>query len=237
MMKRTLSPLLAVVAFLLLSQAASARVIELGANGTPANPRPSCPEQCEVLYRTTAYPGRIGGGRKPYVFPRDGYVLAFTVPLGRPNAEQIRFFEEPPPEGNFGFGRPSVRLALLRKSSRRRTSRDHRLMAQSPLFQVGDYLGSAPTFVLREPIRVRRGWIAAITTPSWLPAFATGLARSNWWRSSRRRGRCGSRSALAPPSAQQRLRSVATWGCGYFTTRPVYTVTYVPDNRRTRSTR
>jgi hypothetical protein len=223
--------MVAVSALLVLPQAASARVIELGSTGTAA--RPSCPAACEVLYQVTAYPGRIGAGRKPYVIPRHGWVVAFTVSLGKPSAEQMRYFRDSPPGGQLGFGNPSVRLSLLRKGTKRSNRNDHRLMAQSRLRRVARFLGSKPTFVLRRPIRVRKGWIAALTTPTWVPAFAVGLSRSNWWRSSRRRGRCGSSSALAPAAPQQQLLSVMTWGCGYFTTRPLYTVTYIPDNRTT----
>jgi hypothetical protein len=231
MSKRFLLPTFVLAAALALPHAASARVIEIGSGGTEASP--SCPAQCEVLYRVTAYPGRIGAGRKPYVIPRDGWVVAFTVRLGKPTAEQLRYFSQDPPAGQLGFGDPAVRLSLLRKGKKRSNRNDHRLMAQSALRRVRRLLGSKPTFVLRRPIRVRRGWIAAITTPTWAPLFAVGLPRSNWWRSSRRRGRCGTTSALAPPAAQQQLLSVFTWGCGYFTTRPLYTVTYIPDNRTT----
>jgi hypothetical protein len=231
MTKRFVLPAALVASVLALPQAASARVVELGEGGTAATP--SCPTQCEVLYQVTGYPAFTGAGTAPYVFRRAGWVVAFSVELGSPSAEQRRYFTEDPPGGQLGFGEPAVRLAILRKGRRRSNRNHHRLMDQSARRNVGRFFGSTPTFVLRRPIRVRRNWIAALTTPTWAPVFAVGLPRSNWWRASRRRGRCGSASALAPPAAQQRLLSVFNWGCRYFTTRPLYTVTYIPDNRVT----
>jgi hypothetical protein len=235
MTKRLLLAGVAVAAVLALAPAASARVIEIGSNGTPASP--SCPERCEVLYRVTAYPGRIGGGLTPYRIPRNGWVVAYSVSLGNPSATQIRYFTQRPPSGQLGFGESAVRLSILRKGKTGVWRNRYRLLAQSRVIRVRSYFGSKPTFVLGRPFRVKTGWIAALTTPTWVPAFAVGLPRSNWWRSSRRRGRCGSSSSLAPPAAQQRLLSVFTWGCGYFTTRPLYTVTYIPDNRKTSTSR
>src|SRR3712207_7453531 len=97
-MTRTLLMISAVSLAMALAPAASARVVELGAlpNSTV---KPSCPaDPCEAAVRVTALQGRAAGGRKnPYYIRRDGYIVAFTVQLSKPSAEQIDFFDD-----NFG---------------------------------------------------------------------------------------------------------------------------------------
>jgi hypothetical protein len=97
-------------------------------------------------------------------------------------------------------------------------------------WRVDRYLGSSPTFALGRPLVVRRGYIVALTVPTWAPAFAVGLPRSDWWRSSRRKNDCKNVSQMA---AQQTLRSVKVYGCTYFTARVLYSATFVPDPQPT----
>lgn len=212
-----------VLAALALPQAASAKVVELGSKIPRATV--SCPANCQAIGRVTGYQGRGGAVRNPFVIPRAGKIVAFTIRLGQPDATQERFFED-----LYG-GPPQVRLSILRKGDKRRTRNDHRLLAQSPAFRVDSYFGTAPTFVLNKPLRVRAKNIVAITVPTWVPAFAVGLQRDHWWRSSRRKGRCEN---VRQTAHQTRLMSVKVFGCTYFTARLYYTATYVPDNRATR---
>ena len=123
-------------------------------------------------------------------------------------------------------------LAVLRQGRTRKTRLNYRLVNQSELFEVQDYFGSMPTFVLDRPVRVKRtNWIG-ITVPTWAPIFANNLTRSDWWRASRAKDSCE-----APRSLRQfaltELRDVATFGCTYSGARLLYTVTYVPDPRPT----
>jgi hypothetical protein len=225
-MKRICLLIPALVAALVLAPSASARVVELGAVADPANP--SCPaDPCEAAVRVTGLQGSAAGGPKnPYYIRRDGYIVAFTVTLAEPTAEQIDFFND-----NFGSP-PEVGLAVLRKGRTRKTRLNYRLVNQSQLFEVQDYIGSTPTFVLDRPMRVKKtNWIG-ITVPTWAPIFANNLTRSDWWRASRAKDSCE-----APRSLRQfaltELRDVATFGCTYSGARLLYTVTYVPDPRPT----
>ncbi|MBD0281113.1 MAG: hypothetical protein ICV69_02795 [Thermoleophilaceae bacterium] len=213
-------------ACLALPQGASARVIELGSQAQPANP--SCPnDPCEAAVRVTGLQGRAAGGPKnPYYIRRSGWLVAFTVTLARPTAEQIDFF-------NDNFGSPAqVRLSVLRRGDSRRTRLNYRLLRQSESFAVDDYLGSRPTFVLEEPLRVRRGYWVGITVDTWAPMFANNLPRSNWWRSSRGKTSCDPPRSLNQ-FAMDDLGEVGVFGCTYHGARLLYTVTYIPDNRRT----
>lgn len=210
----------AAAAALVAPQAAAAKVVELGSKIPRA--QVSCPENCQAIGRVTGYQGRAATVRDPFLIPRAGKIVAFTIRLGEPDTNQQRFFED-----LYG-GPPQVRLSILRQGSTRRTRLEHRLMAQSPAFRIDEYFGKAPTFVLDEPIAVKRKNIAAITVPTWAPAFAVGLQRDHWWRSSRQRRRCDNVSQRAQ---QVTLMSVKVFGCTYFTARLYYTVTYIPNNR------
>jgi hypothetical protein len=213
-------------AALALPPGASARVVELGSQGQAVNP--SCPaDPCEAAVRVTAIQGRSSGGPKnPYYIRRAGRLVAFTVTLAQPTPEQIEFF-------NDNFGTPAeLQLSVLRHGDTRRTRLNYRLVAQSETFAVDDYLGSSPTFVLEEPLRVARGNWVGITVDTWAPIFANGLSRGNWWRSSRAKMSCDPPRSLTQ-FAMEELREVSVFGCTYHGARLLYTVTYIPDNRPT----
>jgi hypothetical protein len=224
-MKRSLLLLVLVAGALAVPGTAQARIVQLGTTADPV--RSKCPgDPCEVLARTTGYQGRAGAVRNPYRVPRAGFIVAFSVTLAPLQDNQISFF-------NDTFGAPAqVRLSILRRGKRRRTRLNHRLMAQSKLFRVDQYIGSqnptTPGFVLDQPLRVRHNYIVALTTPTWAPAFVGGISNTNWWRSSRRKGRCSARY-VTQRSAQQHLRGIRRYGCTYKGARIMYTATYVPD--------
>ena len=225
-MKQTFLLISALVAGLALAPAASARVVELGSVADAVNP--SCPaDPCEAAVRVTGLQGRSAGGPKnPYYIRRNGYIVAFTVTLAAPTAEQVAFF-------NDNFGSPAeVGLSVLRKSKKRKTRLNYRLVNQSQLFEVEDYFGSKPTFVLNEPMRVRKTNWVAITVPTWAPIFANNLTRSDWWRSSRAKNSCETPRSLNQ-FAMTELREVNLFGCTYSGARLLFTATYVPDPKPT----
>lgn len=226
-MKRFLLLMSAVALTLGLAQPASARVVELGA--LPGSTvKPSCPaDPCEAAVRVTAIQGRQAGGPKnPYYIRRDGYIVAFTVQLAKPSDEQMAFFND-----NFDTP-PQVRLSVLRRGDKRKTRLNYRLLAQSDVYDVNKYLGSSPTFVLDQPMRVKKtNWIG-ITVPTWAPIFANNLTNADWWRSSRAKGRCEPPKSL-DQFAMQELREVNVFGCTYHGARMMYTATYVPDPKPT----
>jgi hypothetical protein len=224
-MKRLLLVITVLAAVLALPGPASARIVELGsvADAVPAR----CPEApCAAAVRMTGVQGRAAGGPKnPYYIRRDGHIVAFTVKLGDPTAEQVDFFDD--------YGSPSqARLSVLRRGDTRRTRLNYRLLAQSEVFELDSYFGSSPTFVLQQPLRVRRGNWIGITVPTWAPMLITELPRSNWWRGSRPQERCDSLQQFALSD----LRSVNVFGCTYVGGRLLYTATYVPDPRPTSET-
>ncbi|HEY1356859.1 MAG TPA: hypothetical protein VGF21_01010 [Thermoleophilaceae bacterium] len=213
-----------VLGLLALPAAASAKVVELGDNAGPA--RSNCPNNpCEAIGRVTGYQGRSGTVANPFRIPRAGKIVAFTITLAKVTPQQVTFFND-----RFGSS-PSVRLTILRKGKKRKTRLSHRLIRQSKVYNVQHYLGSTPSFALDQPLVVKRGYIVAITVPTWVPAFAfTGLSSKNWWRSSRHKGDCSNATQRA---AQQHVGGTRTYGCTYHKARLLYTATYVPDPRPT----
>jgi hypothetical protein len=226
-MKRYLIPFLALAA-LAAPTAAEARVIELGGAGTPPAAS-NCPDDpCVAAYQVTAYQGRSGDLRNPFVVPRVGKIVAFSVSLGALTPAQVTFFD-----GRFGQD-PQVRLSILRRSERKGKRGNHRLMAQTKVYDVSAFLGSTPTFALDKPLRVGKGTRVAITVPTWAPLLDTvDLPRSNWWRSSRAKDECGKDDKLSPPSAHQDVGEIVDYGCTYFNSRLLYSATYIPDPRPT----
>jgi hypothetical protein len=226
-MKRFLISVISLAMLTALPASAQARVVELGGGGSPA--ASNCPEDpCVAAYQVTAYQGRSGTVRNPFVVPRPGRIVAFTVTLGELTPTQIQFFD-----GRFG-DEPQVRLSILRRSTRKGKLGNHRLMSQSKVYDVSSFLGSSPTFALDEPLRVQKDYRVALTVPTWAPVLDTvDLPRSNWWRSSREEGECGENDELSPPSTHQSIGEVVDYGCTYFSSRLLYTATYVPDPRPT----
>jgi hypothetical protein len=227
-MKRLLLLISAVL--LVLAPSASARVVELGSKNPVVTP--SCPATpCEVLARVTGYPGHAGTIKNPYLIRRDGYLVAFTVPLGTPTDAQAAYFTaDPPPAPQ--FGEPEIQISVVRKGDKRKTRLNHRLLAQSPAFKVRHYFGSSPTFALPDPLRVHKGNIVALTTTTWAPAFTNTLGRVNWWRASRPKDNCKFPQNLSQ-FAMTTPKDVSVFGCTYHGALPLYTVTYIPDNRPT----
>jgi hypothetical protein len=228
-MKRIILLIVALTAALALPSSASARIVELG--GTADAAALNCPgtteAPCVAAVRMTGYQGRSTGGPKnPFYIRRDGVLVAFTVQLAKPTAEEITFF-------NGNFGTPSTaRISVLRRGTTRKTRLQHRLINQSDRFGLDSYFGSRPTFVFDQPIPVKKGNWIALTVPTWAPLLATNLARGNWWRSSRPKGSCEPPKSLRQ-FALEDLRDVAEFGCTYHGARLLYSVTYIPSNHVT----
>jgi hypothetical protein len=228
-MKRMLMLICVLAAAMAVPSSASARIVELG--GTADAAALNCPgtteAPCVAAVRMTGYQGRSSGGPKnPFYIRRDGFLVAFTVQLAKPTAEEIAFF-------NDNFGTPSTaRISVLRRGSTRKKRLDHRLINQSERFGLDSYFGSTPTFAFDRPIPVKKGNWIALTVPTWAPLLSTNLARSNWWRSSRPKGSCEPPKSLEQ-FALEDLREVAKFGCTYHGARLLYSVTYIPSNHVT----
>jgi len=220
-MKR-LTALVSACLALVLAAPAGADVREIGVFNDAPFPAASCPDNCQAVAQVSGYQVQIGQHKNPYKLKRAGKIVAFTIRLGQPNADQLSFFRT-----TFG-GTSQARLSILKAA---KTKQRHRLLRQSELFQLEPYFGSTPTFALEKPIPVVKGDVVALTVPTWAPAFAHGLANDNAWRSSHHDNECTAQTP--PPAPQQTVGSLRIYGCFYRTARLLYSAHYVPDPKPT----
>jgi len=212
-------PLVAVAgaacAALALPAVASAEIIEVG-KIDPA-PVPSCPTRpCLAVSRTTGYQAKVGPTRSLMRIPKTGRIVAWTIALGNPGAQQTRFFNQ-----RLG-GEAEAQITILNPRRRLRS----RAVANGEPQKLQRYFGSTVQFPLERSLRVRRGWVVALTVPTWAPALAVGLGADTSWRASRGRGRCEDTSNQ---TAQLASNQLAQYFCLYRTARLTYSATLIPD--------
>jgi hypothetical protein len=211
---RSLAAIATFAAALCAAPSAHAVVREIGV--PEPFPLAGCPDDCQAVGQVSGFQQRIGTSTHPFRSNRQGHVVAFTIRLGQPNADQMQFFQ------NFFGGPPSARLSILRPKGKR----SYKLIRQSEVFQLAQYLGSTPSFALERRLKVLPRDTIALTVPTWVPAFAVGLGDQYAWRSSRPRSVCD--ATTSEPSAQQTKGSRRTYGCFYRDARLLYSATFVP---------
>ena len=201
------------------------RLREVGGYPELPFPKAGCPADCQAVGHVTGYQVQVGSAKNPYLIHRPGKIVAFTIRLGKPDAEQTTFFT------NLFGGQPQARLTLLKKPEKdKKMTNDLQVVGQSELIELGDYLGSSPTFALDKPLVVPKETILALTVPTWVPSFTINLGADQAWRSSRAKDDCNGTSQ----SAQQRDKSTHSYDCFYRTARLLYSATYIPDPKPTK---
>jgi hypothetical protein len=204
---------LPLVAAALVPAVADARIVELGQTAT--QPTPSCPAKpCLAVSRTTGYQKRISGARNPFVVPADGRIVAWSITLGDPTIKQVKFFDT-----TLG-GAPSAHITILRHKKKGFL----KVVAESPLHDLTDYLGETVQYPLVSSIRVKKGDTVALTVPTWVPALAVGLGQDSSWRASRSKDGCDDPSVQ---TAQEDLNDKVRYECKYKTARLAYTATFI----------
>jgi hypothetical protein len=196
---RSLAAAGAVLAALAFAAPASARIVEIG--GTPAA-TPSCPSTpCFALSRTTGYQAKVVDSRATYIVPANGRIVAWTIGLGNPNSKQVDFF-------NSNFGEASAQLTILRRGKRLY----HRVMSQTPVQKLEPYFGQKVQFPLTTSLAVKKGYVVALTVPTWAPALTQVLNDGSAWRASRAKGKCNDTDTQ---TAQTRLDTRKQYRCLY----------------------
>lgn len=212
---RRLLPAAVLAGSLIVAAPAPARIIEVGK--TAEEPVPSCPPRpCQAMTRTTGYQAKVGTERETMVAPADGKIVAWTVTLSRPGNTQRKFFTE-----NFG-GPPSAGITILRPGKRLFS----RVTGRSPVQPLDPYLGQTVQFPLGRALNVRKGYIIALTVPTWAPVLSLGLPAETSWRAARKLEDNGC-NRLGSQTAQQNLGSVTQYRCLYKTARLTYTATLI----------
>jgi hypothetical protein len=218
-MKRTSLAVIASAALVLaLPAIAPATLAEVGVIGatTPVTV-PSCPgTPCLAVSRTTGFQVKVATANNLVSAPRAGTVVAWTITLGNPNTAQIKFF-------NANEGGPSeAGIAIL--APQKKPNLTYKLVAQSPLVKLQPYFGKTAQFPLETTIPVKKGYIVALTVPSWAPALALGFAANTSWRASRPKAGCTSTSSQ---TTQTTIGSAVQYYCLYQTARLTYSATLI----------
>jgi hypothetical protein len=206
-------------------------VIVLGA-AAPATP--SCPLNCQAVGKTTGFQSNITGAKNPFVVTVSGNIVAWSIKTGAPsdkpnpsnnNQSDLDFFNK-----TFG-GKPEARIAVLKPimSSIRKGKPIYKLKSQSPIEDMTDFLGQTTTFTLDTPLRVKPNNVVALSTPTWVPAFAVNQSADTKWQASRKQGKCNNTSDILAGTPQDVIGSQRSYGCTYNTARLLYSATVVPD--------
>ncbi|HSZ12837.1 MAG TPA: hypothetical protein VK790_02250 [Solirubrobacteraceae bacterium] len=219
-MKRRISIALAasIALALALPALAPATLTEVGVIGTttPATAA-SCPATpCLAVSRTTGFQVKVGSERNVLSAPRAGTIVAWTITLGNPTAAQIKFFDE-----NEG-GPAEAGIAILQPQ--RKPNLTYKLIAQGPLVKLQPYFGKTAQFPLETTIPIKKGYVVALTVPSWAPALALGFGNDTSWRASRPKSGCKTTSAQ---TTQTTVGSAVQYFCLYQTARLTYSATLI----------
>jgi hypothetical protein len=162
---------------------------------------PSCPGGCELVARQTGFQESLPDGSEPDRMSRAGLIVGWSIKLSRPSPSQIAF-------GNAEFGgEPRAQLALLRPTGR---PQQYRLVASSPTVDLLPYLGQETRFTLTQPLPAKLGDVAALSVPTWAPAFAVGLGAN-----ARHRTAEPGCTTISTWAAQTMLGSVAPYSCEF----------------------
>ena len=206
--------LLAAVALATLAAAPSeAKIIEIGS--ASARGAPSCPTNpCQAVSRTTGYQAKVGAKRQVMVAPADGKIVAWTITLGSPGKSQVNYFND-----NYG-GASTAGISVLRPGKKLR----HKVNGHSPLQRLQPYFGTTVQFPLDRTLTVRKGYLVALTVPSWAPALALGMDTGTLWRASRPTNAC---DEPGKQSAQLALGNQVPYRCLYRTARLTYSATMI----------
>lgn len=201
-------------------------------------PKPDCPrDPCRATGRVTGFQFqelKTPDGDRVTEFPtkvrkRNGWLVAFSVTLGKPSKRDTRFF-------NRLWGKPaSARISILHpeppKGDRENRHRRFRLHNQSNVVDLTPFFGKKVWFTLHHRMHVRRGDVIALTLPTWGPVLATNLRGKEQWRSSRNRNRCDD---VTRPSARQKIGKLRDYRCLHTTARLLFTALVVhktPENK------
>jgi hypothetical protein len=119
-------------------------------------------------------------------------------------------------------GAAQAQITVLRPGSKLR----YRVVGQGPVTKLAPYFGTSVQFALDRAIPVNKGYVIALTTPTWIPALAVNLPTDTSWRASRAKGTCDETSKQ---TAQSGMNSLAQYYCLYRGARLTYSATFIPD--------
>jgi hypothetical protein len=205
------------------ASAERARVI----GNTEKTPKLVCPEStsrhpCEVMSRVTGFQTQADGKENLFRIPRDGHIVAWSVDLSKPDKSQRRFFEDLPNVNGRG---PRARIGVLKRIE----GTKYKLKSQSPVVDLTSFFRERPIFTLNDPLRVGKGDVLALTTPTWIPNFSNRVSRDDAWRASRSPEKCNvnldtrqGKESFKDSKPHDDVDDVRRYGCHYTGARLLY---------------
>jgi hypothetical protein len=212
-----------------LADAGNKKAKQIGFSGKP--PSPLCPKNCIVTGSVTGFQLKALGQHHVMRAPTGGKVVAWAIDLGSPNKMQRNAFGSQNFFGTKAFGKSITgRIGILKP---RRGGR-YKLVRESPIVKLDQAFGEFHYVTLKRPLKIKKGQIAALTTPTWLPALVTSdFVNGSTWRASRRKGKCSgntisqTRRLAVNARPQMKVGSTRQYGCIYTDTL-LYWAYYVP---------
>lgn len=213
-------------------------------------------KECNVFGHVTGFQLRTDSNRAVHKVPANGKLVAWSVDLADPRSnpkndtlvDERGFFESKLSDETFdNYGsRPVANIEVLKKKGKGR----FKLTKKSPIVELDPWLGDSPIFTLKKPLRVRKGRVVALSTPTWVPNFALAepggngsLSEQNKWRGSRKPGSCvgedtdgdgvvdDDSNLTSGSKPQVRKGSTKKYGCVYSGAQILYSAFLVADKK------
>lgn len=189
---------------------------------------------CFVVGSLTTFINKLGKKDHPFVAPKDGRIVAWSIELGhkpssRPpegeNVSNLEFFQDTFGSEKYGKG-PVAKLAILK----RQQGVQMKLVDQSPAIKLGgSFYNKDTTITLDRPLPIKKGEIVGLSSLTWVPMLRPKGkgARKAHWRASLPKGKCGEEDIING-KPQKKVDSVRDYGCD-FSDRLFYKAWFVPN--------
>jgi len=182
-------------------------------------PAPLCPAKktggCSVMGTVTGFGVSANGNKGLYRIPNDGHIVAWSVDMGKPDKTEVGNIIAAIGEHKKYGTAPVARLAILKhkKSKKGKSKSRYTLAKQSPVIDLGPNEGHKPIYTLNKPLKVKKGQVAALTVPTYAPAYTNKVSpAANAWKASRPSDKCGEQY-VAEAKPHLRKGTTRNYGC------------------------
>jgi hypothetical protein len=193
---------------------------------TKHSPSPLCPKDCQAVGSVTGFQLKADNKKQLMRVPHNARIVAWAVSVANTSKKQEKIFGSDDFFGSPKYGRdPIASLAILKKMKNQGPK--FRLVRSSPLMNLNFAQGHKQYFVLKKPLKAKKGMIVGITVPTWAPIFAGGSAGKNAWKASRNPKKCSGDQNALDARPQIKKKSVRKYGCRFSGTRLLYWAYYI----------
>ena len=192
---------------------------------------------CLVVGSLTTFINKLGEKKHPFVAPRDGRIVAWSIelghkpshrsPKGNPEGKSnLEFFQDLFGSERYGKG-PVARLAILKRQG---SGVEFKLVDQGPTEKLsGPFYNKDTVITLDRPLPIKKGEIVGLSSMTWIPMLKPhkrGDGKSAW-RTNLKKGDCNDQGIIAG-NPQKKVGSIREYGC-QFSDRLFYKAWFVPN--------